>query len=67
MHNRCGRQDARDVQARLDRELNAALKERNDEFLPARTTHARAGVGHYREVNVPAGHVKVPGEIGRLQ
>jgi arylsulfatase A-like enzyme len=60
MRNLCGRVEARDVQARLDRELNAALKEREDEFLPARDYVERAGVGHYREVNVPVGHVKSP-------
>jgi arylsulfatase A-like enzyme len=60
MHNLCGRAEAREVQSRLDRELNAALKERKDEFLPARDYIARAGVAHYREVNVPVGRTKSP-------
>ena len=60
MHNLCGQSGHRDVQARLDRDLNAMLKARKDDFLPAGEYVARAGVGHYREVSVPVGHVKSP-------
>ena len=60
MHNLCGRIEYRDLQSRLDRDLNTRLKERKDEFLPAREYVRRAGVGHYREVNVAAGRVKSP-------
>jgi hypothetical protein len=60
MHNLCGQSNHRDAQSRLDRDLNAMLKERKDDFLPAREYVKRAGVGHYREVNVPVGRVKSP-------
>ena len=60
MHNLCGRIEGREVQSRLDRDLDARLKERKDEFLPAREYVKRAGVGHYREVNVAVGRVKSP-------
>jgi len=36
------------------------LKERKDDFLPAREYVRRAAVGHYGEVNVPVGHVRSP-------
>ncbi|MCX6628399.1 MAG: sulfatase [Candidatus Solibacter sp.] len=60
IHNLCGQSKHRDTQSRLDRDLNAMLKERKDEFLPAREYVSRAGLGHYREVNVPVGQVKSP-------
>jgi arylsulfatase A-like enzyme len=60
MHNLCGQSNHRDLQSRLDRDLNAMLKERKDDFLPAREYVRRAAVGHYGEVNVPVGHVRSP-------
>jgi arylsulfatase A-like enzyme len=60
MHNLCGQPGHRDVQSHLDRDLNAILKERKDDFLPARDYISRDRLGHYREVNVPVGYVKSP-------
>ena len=61
MRNLIGK--APDLQARLDRQLDAELKRRGDNFLPAAEWIQRAGVGHYREVNVPIGrHVSPWGD-----
>ncbi len=60
MHNLCGQSGAREVQARLERELSATLKARKDEFLPAAEYVRRAGVGHYREVQVAVGKTVSP-------
>ena len=60
MHNLIGKPEARQLQARLDRELDAELKKRKDEFLPAAEYVRRAGLGHYREVNVKVGHHASP-------
>jgi hypothetical protein len=60
MHNLCGRPAHRDAQSHMDRDLSAMLKERKDDFLPAREYVSQAGVGHYREVKVPVGYVKSP-------
>jgi arylsulfatase A-like enzyme len=60
MNNLCGQAGQRSAQSRLDRDLNAMLKERKDDFLPAGEYVKRAGVAHYREVNVPVGRTKSP-------
>jgi arylsulfatase A-like enzyme len=60
MHNLCAQPGQRDVQSRLNRDLNAMLKERKDDFLPAGEYVRRAAVGHYREVNVPLGRTRSP-------
>ena len=60
MRNLAGRAEAKDLQARLDRELDARLKQRKDDFLPAAEYVRRAGVGHYREVNVKVGRHRSP-------
>ena len=60
MHNLIGKPEARQLQARLDRDLDAELKKRKDEFLPAAEYIRRAGLGHYREVNVKVGHHASP-------
>jgi arylsulfatase A-like enzyme len=60
MHNLCNRPEAKPIQAALDRQLNSRLRAVKDDFLPARDYVARAGVGHYREVNVAVGHTKSP-------
>jgi arylsulfatase A-like enzyme len=57
MRNLVGKSD---VQAKLDRELDAELKRRGDDFLPAARYVERAGIGHYRELNVPIGKHKSP-------
>ena len=44
------------LRAGLDRQLDAELKRRKDDFLPAARYIDRAGVGHYGEVNVKVGH-----------
>jgi arylsulfatase A-like enzyme len=53
MHNLCGR--APQLQRQLDDALDATLRRRGDEFLPAEEYVKRAGVAHYQEVNVPIG------------
>ena len=58
MHNLCGQAAARETQTQLDGELDAMLKQRGDDFLPAAEYVKRAGVGHYREVNQPVGHTR---------
>ena len=58
--NLCGKNEAKQIQSRLDRELTARLRELKDDFLPAAEYVRRAGVGHYREVNMPVGHVRSP-------
>jgi arylsulfatase A-like enzyme len=60
MHNLCGRDGHRDLQGRLDRALDARLRRLKDEFLPSGRYIARAGLGHYREVNVPVGRHRSP-------
>jgi arylsulfatase A-like enzyme len=58
MHNLCGRD--RELQSRLDRMLEATLRQRKDDFLPAAEYAKRAGVSHYRELNVPIGRHPSP-------
>jgi arylsulfatase A-like enzyme len=60
MHNFCGKAEHKELQARLDRALDAELRRHHDDFLPAREYVKRAGVGHYREVNVPLGRHPSP-------
>ena len=48
------------LQAQLDRALNDSLRARKDDFLPAAEYIKRAGVGHYKEVTMPAGHKTSP-------
>jgi arylsulfatase A-like enzyme len=60
MRNLIGRPEAGAMQAALDRDLNARLKEIGDDFLPAEEYVRRAGVGHYKEVNSPVGHIRSP-------
>ena len=55
MHNLVGKPEAKALQSRLDRALDAELKRRKDEFLPAAIYLSRAGLSHYREANVPVG------------
>jgi arylsulfatase A-like enzyme len=60
MHNLIGKPDARALQSRLDRELDTELKRRHDDFLPAAEYIRRAGIGHYRELNVKIGRHPSP-------
>lgn len=60
MHNLRGKGEARELQRRMDGALDAKLRERKDEFLPAAEYVKRAGLGHYREVNVPVGRHPSP-------
>jgi arylsulfatase A-like enzyme len=60
MHNLCGRGEHKELQADLDRALEARLRRLHDDFLPAREYLRRAGLEHYRETQVPVGHVRSP-------
>ena len=60
MHNLIGKSEAKETQTRLDRELDAELKRRKDDFLPAAEYMQRAGVGHYREANTKIGRHPSP-------
>lgn len=59
-HNLCGRPSAAKLQTVMEHNLSALLKERKDDFLPAKEYVRRAHLGHYREVNVKIGHMKSP-------
>ncbi|MCC7499281.1 MAG: sulfatase [Bryobacterales bacterium] len=60
MHNLCGNPRYRDVQAKLERELDARLRTLGDEFLPADRYVERAGAGHYRELKVKTQFTRSP-------
>jgi len=60
MHNLIGKSEAKDLQARLNRDLDAELKRRKDDFLPAADYLKRAGLTHYREANVKIGRHPSP-------
>jgi arylsulfatase A-like enzyme len=58
--NLVGKPEANQLQSKLEAALGARLKQRKDEFLPAETYVQKAGLSHYREVNVPLGHHPSP-------
>jgi arylsulfatase A-like enzyme len=60
MRNLCGKPEAKELQRKLDGQLNAELKRRKDDFLPAAEYVRRAGLGHYREVNSKVGRHPSP-------
>jgi arylsulfatase A-like enzyme len=60
MRNLIGKPEARALHTSLDRELDAELKRRHDDFLPAAEYIRRAGLAHYRELNVPVGRHPSP-------
>jgi arylsulfatase A-like enzyme len=60
MHNLCGKSEHKALQRQLDQALDVQLRRRKDDFLPAAQYIKRAGVGHYREVNVPVGRHPSP-------
>ncbi len=49
-----------EIQKSLESELQLHLRRVGDEFLPAATYLSRAGLAHYREANVPVGHMRSP-------
>ena len=49
MRNLLGKPEARQLLSRLDRDLNAELKRRKDDFLPAASYIRRANVSHFRK------------------
>jgi arylsulfatase A-like enzyme len=60
MHNLCGRSEHRELQSRMDHALDGTLRHLRDDFLPASEYAKRAGVTHYRELNVPIGRHPSP-------
>ena len=58
--NLCGLAESAELQAKLDLQLDAKLGELKDDFLPAEDYVDRAGVSHYREVNMKVGFTKSP-------
>ena len=60
LRNLCGRAEARDIQARMDRELNAWLQESGDQFLPARAYLERDRLTHFVETQFPVAQVRSP-------
>jgi arylsulfatase A-like enzyme len=57
MHNLIA---ANKLRSDLDRQLDAELRRRKDEFLPAKAYLTKAGLTHYKEVNEPVGHCESP-------
>jgi arylsulfatase A-like enzyme len=60
MRNLCGKPEHKETQSRLDRALDARLKELKDDFLPGAEYLKRDGLTHYREANVPIGAHRSP-------
>jgi hypothetical protein len=60
MHNLVAKPEGKETLLRLDRELDAELKLRKDDFLPAAEYLRRAGLSHYREANVAIGRHPSP-------
>ena len=60
MHNLVGKSEAKALQSRLDGELDAELKRRKDDFLPAAEYLRRTGLAHYREANTKIGRHPSP-------
>ena len=60
MHNLCGKSEPKNLQSRLDRDLDAELKRRKDDFLPSAEYLRRAGLAHYLEANVKVGRHPSP-------
>ncbi|MBY0504536.1 MAG: sulfatase [Bryobacteraceae bacterium] len=48
------------LRSRMDRKLDALLKQAGDEFLPGASYVERAQATHYREVIAPVGHTESP-------
>lgn len=60
MRNLCGKPEQAALQKKLDRQLDAALRRVNDDFLPGERYLERAGLLHYREATAPVGSVTSP-------
>jgi arylsulfatase A-like enzyme len=60
MKNLVGRREYSGVQSKLERMLEARLREVGDEFLPGDSYVERARLGHYREATVAPGKSKSP-------
>ncbi len=60
MHNLCNQKGSAAIQASMERQLEKRLRVLKDDFLPAKEYVKRAGLEHYREVNVSVGQVKSP-------
>jgi arylsulfatase A-like enzyme len=58
--NLCNQREAAEIQSAMERQLTARLRSLNDDFLPAEQYVQRAGVGHYREVNVKVNYSESP-------
>jgi arylsulfatase A-like enzyme len=58
--NLIGNSRYRDLQARLERQLDQRLRAAGDEFLPGARYVERAQAQHYREVNAEVGSAKSP-------
>ena len=58
--NLIGVSEARGLQFSLNRRLDAELRKRRDDFLPAHDYLEKAHLTHYREVNVPIGSARSP-------
>lgn len=60
MRNLVAKPEGKELLTRFDRLLDAELKLRKDDFLPAEEYLRRAGLSHYREANVPSGRHPSP-------
>jgi arylsulfatase A-like enzyme len=60
MRNLCGKQEHKELQAKLDRALDLRLRDVSDSFLPAAKYVRQANLAHYREVNVTVGQMRSP-------
>jgi arylsulfatase A-like enzyme len=60
MHNLVEAAGFRQLREQLNRQLDAELRNRNDEFLPAAEYLKQDGLTHYKEPNVPLGYAKSP-------
>ena len=58
--NLCGRSEHKDLQSRLDRELDTRLKTVRDDFLPGQDYIARFGYEHNFEIRSKPGHSVSP-------
>jgi arylsulfatase A-like enzyme len=62
MHNLVKTGAARGLRSVLDRQVDAELRARHDDFLPANEYLARTGLTHYKEAHVSVGHAVSPWE-----
>jgi arylsulfatase A-like enzyme len=60
MRNLCGRLEAREIQARMDAQLNQWLDALDDRFLPAQAYLERDRLTHFLETKFPIGYSRSP-------